>query len=238
MEDNIENSKQSSKENSKAMIPGAIVIAGLLVAGAVFYSGGGGSGNGGQPEVLSVSELLDQTAKKVGVNVDDFNECLESQRHRSIVQQSYIDAGAAGGRGTPYNVIVTQDGQRIAVSGAQPYEAIAAQLDAVLAGGSLPQATDITIPEVTEDDHIRGNTDAKVFFVEYSDIDCPFCSQLHETMIDVVDNYDPGDVAWVYRHFPLTNIHPTAAVKAEASECIAELGDNDAFWEFLDILFA
>jgi len=234
---------ENNKENNKAMIPGAIVVAGLLIAGAVFYSGGGGnnSGSGGGQsggQVLSLSELLEQTAEEVGVDADDFNECLESQRHRQIVQQSYLDAGAAGGGGTPYSVIVTQDGQNLVVSGAQPYDAIAAQLDAALAGGSLPQAVDLTMPEVTENDHIRGNTDAKVFFVEYSDIDCPFCKTLHVTMQSVVDNYDPGDVAWVYRHFPLTNLHPTAAVKAEASECIAELGGNDAFWDFLDILFA
>jgi protein-disulfide isomerase len=88
-----------------------------------------------------------------------------------------------------------------------------------------------------EDDHIYGNPDGEVFIVEYSDIDCPFCARVHPTLKSVVDNSD-GEVAWVYRHFPIEQLHPEATEKAIATECVAKLAGNDAFWDYLDDLIA
>ena len=87
---------------------------------------------------------------------------------------------------------------------------------------------------ITEKDHIRGNPNADVVIVEYSDFECPFCKRFHTTMQQIVDEY--GDkVAWVYRQFPLDQLHPVKArAEAVASECAAELGGNDAFWKFAD----
>lgn len=84
-------------------------------------------------------------------------------------------------------------------------------------------------------DHIRGNKDAKVFVIEYSDFECPFCIRHHSTMQKLVDEYK-GKVAWVYRHYPLS-FHQNAQKEAEASECANELGGNDAFWKFADKIF-
>ncbi len=91
--------------------------------------------------------------------------------------------------------------------------------------------SNVTIPEVTKDDHIRGNKDAEITIVEYSDIECPFCSRYHDTMKQIIDLYG-DDVRWVYRHFPLDQLHPNARPVAIASECAAEQG---AFWEFVDL---
>lgn len=97
--------------------------------------------------------------------------------------------------------------------------------------------TSVVLP-ITEDDHVLGNPNAPIIIVEYSDIDCPFCKQYHEVMKQVIDEYGPsGEVAWVYRHFPITQIHPDARKHAIAAECVAREGGNDAFWDFLDILF-
>lgn len=94
------------------------------------------------------------------------------------------------------------------------------------------------IRPVDETDHIRGNPNAPIVIVEYSDFDCPFCKNFHETMNLVMDNYGTtGDVAWVYRHFPLEQLHPSAPFIAAASECVAEQAGNDGFWAFADLVF-
>lgn len=87
------------------------------------------------------------------------------------------------------------------------------------------------------DDHVRGDPNAPVKIVEYSDFECPFCKRFHDTMKQVTTEY--GDkVAWVYRHFPLDQLHPVKARKeAVAVECANELGGNDAFWKFADRFF-
>lgn len=92
---------------------------------------------------------------------------------------------------------------------------------------------------ISQADHIRGNPNAPVKIVEYSDFECPFCKRFHDTMKQVMDEYGKdGKVAWVYRHFPLDQLHPVKARKeAIASECANELGGNDAFWKFADRFF-
>jgi protein-disulfide isomerase len=90
------------------------------------------------------------------------------------------------------------------------------------------------LAEVTEADHVRGDlSKAKVVIVEYSDFECPFCARHHPTLEDIMDDYTNGEVAWVYRHFPLS-FHPEAEPSALASECAAEQGK---FWEYADALF-
>ncbi len=95
-------------------------------------------------------------------------------------------------------------------------------------------ATAKKLAAVTDTDHVRGDLDkAKVVLVEYSDYQCPFCQRHHPTMQALVEKYG-DDVAWVYRHFPLTSIHPQAYPAALASECANEQGK---FWEFTDDLY-
>jgi protein-disulfide isomerase len=89
------------------------------------------------------------------------------------------------------------------------------------------------IPAVTSADWIKGDQNAPVTIVEYSDFQCPFCGAFYPTMQQVMADYQ-GKVRWVYRHFPLTSIHPNAEPAAEASECAGEQGK---FWEFADKMF-
>ncbi len=95
------------------------------------------------------------------------------------------------------------------------------------------QATQV-VP-VGPNDHIKGNPNAKLVLIEYSDFECPFCARVHPTIKQIMEKY-PNDVAWVYRHFPLS-FHPKAMPAAVASECVAQLGGNDAFWKFADVVF-
>src|SRR4051812_1518766 len=69
-------------------------------------------------------------------------------------------------------------------------------------------ATDIRPP--TAGDHIVGAPDAPIVLVEYSDFQCPFCSMVNPTLKKIVSESN-GQIAWVYRQFPLTSIHPEAA---------------------------
>ena len=94
------------------------------------------------------------------------------------------------------------------------------------------------VKPVNGEDHIRGNANASVKIVEFSDFECPFCKSFHASMKQVMNDYEKGGkVAWVYRHFPLDQIHSKARKEAQAAECAAELGGNNAFWTFADGLF-
>jgi len=91
------------------------------------------------------------------------------------------------------------------------------------------QAGKITI---NSNDRIRGDKNAPVTLVEFSDFQCPYCQRFHPTMKRVMDEYE-GKVRWIYRHFPL-GFHQNAQKSAEASECA---GDQGKFWEYSDKLF-
>lgn len=94
------------------------------------------------------------------------------------------------------------------------------------------------VKSVDSEDHILGNLDAPVKLVEFSDFECPFCKNLHVTMWRLMDEYGmDGKVAWVYRHFPIDEIHSQARKEAQAAECANELGGNEAFWAYVDRLF-
>lgn len=109
------------------------------------------------------------------------------------------------------------------------------------AAATAPAAAPAAAPAVagkldpaTDKDHVRGDLKkAKVVLIEYSDFQCPYCGKHDPTMQQIVKEY--GDqVAWVYRHFPLS-FHPNAVPVALASECASEQGK---FWEFADAMYA
>ncbi|MDD5152404.1 MAG: DsbA family protein [Candidatus Pacebacteria bacterium] len=106
-------------------------------------------------------------------------------------------------------------------------------------GGTVtPTDTIITLDQVTKDDHIIGNLDAKVTLVVYTDLECPWCKVFHETINKIMTNYEKDTrVALVYRNFPITDRHPKAPHEAEAAECAAKLGGETKFWDFINNVF-
>ena len=107
--------------------------------------------------------------------------------------------------------------------------ALSVPTDAVAAGDPVPSGS---LPDITADEYVRGNKDAAITLVEYSDFECPFCGQFHTTLQQVARDY-PNDVKIIFRHFPLS-FHPEAEPAALAAECAGEQGK---FWEFHDIIF-
>ena len=99
------------------------------------------------------------------------------------------------------------------------------------------QANPANLTKPTKNDHIRGSANAQVALVSYEDYDCPFCVKFHETANQALKEY-PTQLMVVYRHFPLTQLHPEAFKKAVASECVFEQGGDEKFWVFTDKIFA
>lgn len=134
-----------------------------------------------------------------------------------------IVIGFAGSRmtGTPIGKVPTA-----APSAAQPTPPAPAE-------DPVPAFSDIQA--ITAADHIRGNANATITVLEYSDLECPFCARVHPTIKQVMTDY--GDkVNWVFRHYPLS-FHQNAQKAAEATECAAELGGNDKFWAMVDMIY-
>ncbi len=93
-----------------------------------------------------------------------------------------------------------------------------------------------SIARIRSNDFVRGNPDAETLVIEYSDFECPFCSSVHQTLIDVVAESE-GSIVWVYRHFPLVSIHRNATKAAVVSECVGEQKGSAAFWKYTDDVF-
>jgi len=104
----------------------------------------------------------------------------------------------------------------------------------------VQQPTRPTAPQIVEvsldDDPFKGNANAPVTVVEFSDFQCPFCSRFYtQTLPLLEENYiETGKIKFVYRDFPLDALHPNARPAHIAAECADEQGE---FWEYHDVLF-
>ena len=94
-------------------------------------------------------------------------------------------------------------------------------------------APDLAVP-VTDRDHSRGVADAPVTLVEYGDYECPYCRR-SAPMLERLRAAHAGRLRVVFRHFPLNNVHPRAAVMAQVAEAAAAQG---RFWEMHDLLYS
>jgi len=97
--------------------------------------------------------------------------------------------------------------------------------------GTAEVIIDLGAPVDPERDHIRGPVDAPVTVVEYGDFQCPYCGRAEGAIRELLAGH--GDVAYVWRHLPLNDVHPFAQQASEAAEAAAEQG---RFWEMHDLL--
>jgi Na+/H+ antiporter NhaA len=98
--------------------------------------------------------------------------------------------------------------------------------------GTAEQLVDLSIDVDVQRDHFRGPSVAPVTVVEYGDFECPFCGRAEPVVRELLQEF--GDVRYVWRHLPLSDVHPHAQFAAEASEAAAAQG---SFWEMHDLLF-
>ena len=97
--------------------------------------------------------------------------------------------------------------------------------------GTAETITDLAVPVDPARDHVRGPANAPVTVVEYGDFECPYCGQAEPVVRELLADY--GDLRYVWRHLPLTDVHPHAQLAAEATEAAARQGK---FWELHDQL--
>src|SRR4051812_48491327 len=97
--------------------------------------------------------------------------------------------------------------------------------------GTTSSIVDLAIPVDPEHDHVRGPADAPVTLLEYGDFECPYCGLAEAALRELLA--DVGDVRYVWRHLPLSDVHPRAQLAAEAAEAAAAQGK---FWPMHDVL--
>lgn len=193
-------------------------------------------------------------AEEIGANTTIYSGCMATREMKTPVEQSVEEATALGFDGTPSFQFVG-DGEPYSLVGAQPFDRFEATITALLAGESPadarqsdpsdlpPWATDEGLaldpkrPGYTvAGDQSRGDADAPIVVVEFSDFQCPYCKRHNDQTQPTLDEkyVDTGQVRWVFKHFPLA-IHPQAPAAGVAAECAADQGK---FWEMYNTIFA
>ena len=241
-------------KNSAWCMPVAIIfhsiVLGVFIIGAsiILDNSNNNIGSPVAPSVVSgdsqddsgVAPSFATLADQVGVDVDKFTQCFNEGNTVEDVQEQRNSGVAAGVTGTPASFVMARNGDVYFINGLRDY-ATTAQIIEYALDGTEPTDQNIIVhadtapAPVTDDDHILGNKNAPVMLIEYSDISCGFCRNFHPVLHQIVEDYD-GQVAWVYRHFAVLNDYSSQA--AQASECVADIEGNDAFWEYVDALFS
>lgn len=180
-------------------------------------------------------------ATELGLEESAFATCLGSGRYDDIIQANLDEGLALGVRGTPAFFI-----NGFPISGAQPFElfeyAVGLAEEGTLADAYVSEAQEAP-PEPSGpvevdlgDAFSIGAEDAPLVLVEFTDFQCPFCSRhFAQTFPQIKADYiDTGKVRYVFKDFPLTNIHPQAEKAAEAARCA---GEQDAYLVMHELLF-
>lgn len=229
-----------------------LLIALSFVAGTLYtkvkYLEENGVTGGVAAAPANINEALTQYAKQLKLDNKKFQACLSDGKYTQRVTAQTDQGTQVGVQATPTFYI---NGKF--VGGAYPLEAFKNVIDKELDGTGSENAADYIeilqqayenemnrsfdpAPKQVDigDAPVRGDRNAKVTIVEFSDFQCPFCKQAVSTLDQVLEEYK-GKVRLVYKHYPITSIHPNAQIAAEASECARE---QNKFWEYHDLLFA
>ena len=182
--------------------------------------------------------LIEQAAKTRGVSAEQFTKDEISKRNTPVTDPeiaAFYEQNKGQLKGKP--LAEMRDAIRNFLE-QQKTSAARAALVAELRKAGPPIRTMIDPPrlavEVASSDPVRGNASAPVTIVEFSDYQCPFCGRVTPTLAKIREVYG-NRVKFIWKDFPLTQIHPQAFKAAEAAHCA---GDQGKYWEFHDRLFA
>lgn len=126
---------------------------------------------------------------------------------------------------------------QVAYQGAEPQTDGAAVAEAEIAEieeepVATPQRIDISIED---NDPVRGPEDAPITIIEFSDYECPYCQRYNQEVASRLLKEYEGQIRYIFKDFPLTNVHPNALPAAAAALCAHE---QESFWEYHDLLFS
>lgn len=205
------------------------------------------------------ADVFVRLAGEAGADAVAYNACLSDSVIADRVKASLSEGEALGFTGTPsFNFVDEATGDAYQLVGAQPYDTFSNWFTTIADGGApvdpaaaqAPEQGQIpnwAIPENWADDpeqpgtnlagdFWRGNPDALITVVEFSDFQCPFCQRHTLNTQPLLDEefVDTGDVRWIFKHFPVQSTHPYAFPAAIFAQCVGEQGQ---FWEAHDLLF-
>ena len=208
---------------------------------------------GGGLDLVAQDNILISLMADLGVDESQLQDCLSDNRYMTEVQEDISEGEFLGLSGTPTFFI---DGYPLV--GALPYEVFEqaitlaedGQLAEVIAEGQRAQQAEAEAQAQAQananrpidvplgDAPGKGDPNAPITIVEYSDYQCPFCARHVANTMPILQNYiDLGQVYYVFKDFPLESIHPQAIKAHESAHCARELAGDEAYWGMHNLLF-
>jgi protein-disulfide isomerase len=258
-----DNARSSAPAWSYFLTPVAVVLGAVVVAGAIWWTDDEpvapviqaapdfeAVSSAPTPGAVSPTTVLGAFlgyATQVGIDPDAFRTCLAAEDSAAIVNAHLAVGNEHGVSGTPTFFI---NNKRIV--GSQPTEIFVEVIEAELGGSpttidgysdaikalaatSPPRFSIVDALPDLSGAAIEGAADASVTIAEFSDFQCPFCQRWTLQALPTLRSQLGDEVKLAFMHFPITAIHPNAGYAAVASICA---GDQEAFWEMHDLLFA
>ncbi|GAB4148620.1 MAG: hypothetical protein OHK0017_11510 [Patescibacteria group bacterium] len=177
--------------------------------------------------------------REMPVSRTKLQQCLNNDLIQidSKISASVNDAQAGQIQGTPFSMVYDkQTGKRFYLSGYTSQEGIKQFMDAARLGqqiqtGENGDHSKLKNPDLETETYL-GSKDARFVWVLYSDYECPYCKNFYPEITKYVKANT--DMVLVYRHLPLTSIHPNAQSLAQMSECVLKEYGQEAFWDYTD----
>jgi protein-disulfide isomerase len=256
-----ETTSKATPSNNMASLatPIAIVIAGLIIAGAVIYTNGFGGFSKSAPAAGTSNSLGSKYQKYIDLAVlqkldeKKFSACMD-KFDTTEIKKDLAEAATYGANGTPAFFIGKSANGTITgirIPGAYPIETFKGVIDGLnedndqkiiealgpdQEGNLAKSVADISAQVSLDDDPVKGNADAPITIIEFSDYECPFCQRhFNSTYPQIVSEYlDTGKAKLVFRDLPLSFHDPVATQAAVAANCAREQGGDEAYFKFHD----